>query len=176
MIVLVIGGSASGKSAYAEDYLVSISGEKKKYYIAAMRVYNEECEKRIERHRRLRAGKGFSTIEQPVDIQKAVEKMEGGERTAILECISNLTANEMFSDTEPKTGDETVEKIVNDVAALAEEVDHLVIVGNKFLEDGETYDDTTMRYIETMERVNEKLAGISDEVVEITAGIPTVVK
>ena len=112
MITLIIGGSGSGKSGYAEDYMISVSEGKKKYYMAAMRVYDAEGEKKIERHRMLRKGKGFSTIEQPVDIGKATGKMEDGERTALLECISNLTANEMFAGQVPETEEAVVEKIV----------------------------------------------------------------
>ena len=65
MITLVLGGSGSGKSAYAEHLL---DGKTNKYYIATMQVYDAEGEKKVARHRRLRAGKGFVTMEQPRDI------------------------------------------------------------------------------------------------------------
>ena len=96
MMTLIIGGSGSGKSAYAEDYTISLSEDRKKYYIATMQIYDEEGKRKVERQRMLRGGKGFSTIEQPIDIGKAAEKMEDGERTALFECIYNLTANDMF--------------------------------------------------------------------------------
>lgn len=176
MITLIIGGSGSGKSAYAEDYMISHSEEKKKYYIATMQVYDAEGERKIERHRMLRSGKGFSTIEQSVDIEKAVEKMEAGKGTALLECISNLTANEMFAGEEPKTEEVVVEKIMKGIKTLSKELTHLVIVSNNVFEDGNVYDNTTMTYIRAMGRINEKLAGIADEVVEVVVGIPMVVK
>ena len=176
MITLIIGGSGSGKSAYAEDYMISLSEEKKKYYIATMQVYDAEGERKIERHRMLRSGKGFSTIEQSVDIEKAVEKMEAGKGTALLECISNLIANEMFAGEEPKTEEVVVEKIMKGIKTLSKELTHLVIVSNNVFEDGNVYDNTTMTYIRAMGRINEKLAGIADEVVEVVVGIPMVVK
>lgn len=52
MITLVLGGSGSGKSAYAEHLL---DGKTNKYYIATMQVYDAEGEKKVARHRRLRA-------------------------------------------------------------------------------------------------------------------------
>ena len=61
MITLVTGGSGSGKSAYAESLLYSCEGIR--YYIATMQIYDAEGEKKVERHRKLRAGKGFLTIE-----------------------------------------------------------------------------------------------------------------
>ena len=65
MIHLVIGGSGSGKSEFAENLL---EDSQRKYYIATMQVYEEEGRKKVARHRRLRAGKGFQTIEQPRDM------------------------------------------------------------------------------------------------------------
>ena len=176
MMTLIIGGSGSGKSAYAEDYMVSISEDRKKYYIATMQIYDEEGKRKVERHRMLRGGKGFSTIEQPVDIGKAAEKMEAEDRTALLECISNLTANEMFLGEIPGTEEVITEKIVGEIAVLNRELTHLVIVSNNVFEDGNVYDKTTMAYIRAMGRINQKLAEMADEVVEVVVGIPIVIK
>lgn len=176
MIMLIIGGSGSGKSAYAEDYMISLSQEKKKYYIATMQVYDTEGRQKVERHRRLRSGKGFSTIEQPTDIEKAVEKMEAGKGMALLECISNLTANEMFAQGVTLAEDAVANKIVKGIETLSKELIHLVIVSNNVFEDGKTYDKNTMAYIRAMGRINEKLAELADEVVEVVVGIPLVVK
>ena len=176
MMALIIGGSGSGKSAYAEDYMVSISEDRKKYYIATMQIYDEEGKRKVERHRMLRGGKGLSTIEQPVDIGKAAEKMEAEDRTALLECVSNLTANEMFSGEVPGTEEAITEKIVGGIAVLNRELTHLVIVSNNVFEDGNVYDKTTMAYIRAMGRINQKLAEMADEVVEVVVGIPIVIK
>lgn len=176
MMTLIIGGSGSGKSAYAEDYISSLSEEKKKYYIAAMQVCDAESEKKVERHRLLRSGKGFCTIEQPRGIQEAAEKMEEGERTALLECISNLTANEMFAKEVPETEEDVAERIIDGITSLDKKLTHLVIVSNNVFEDGKVYDKATMAYIRAMGRINEKLAEMADEVIEVVAGIPVAVK
>lgn len=176
MMTLIIGGSGSGKSAYAEDYTISLSEDRKKYYIATMQIFDEEGKRKVERHRMLRGGKGFSTIEQPIDIGKAAEKMEDGERTALLECISNLTANEMFLEEVPGTEEVITEKIVGEIAVLNRELTHLVIVSNNVFEDGNVYDKTTMAYIRAMGRINQKLAEMADEVVEVVVGISIVIK
>lgn len=176
MMILIIGGSGSGKSAYAEDYMTSVSKEMQKYYIATMQVYDAEGKAKIERHRMLRRGKGFATIEQPTDIGEATGKMETGEKTALLECISNLTANEMFGGEIPETEEAVTEKIVKGIESLNKELTHLVIVSNNVFEDGNVYDKTTMAYIRAMGRINEKLAEMADEVVEVVVGIPLAVK
>ena len=42
MMILVIGGSGSGKSSYAEEVVCSVSEEDmKKYYLATMQVFDE---------------------------------------------------------------------------------------------------------------------------------------
>lgn len=182
MMILVIGGSGSGKSAYAEQLAVSFSRRDhfgkpmRNYYLATMRIWDEEGQKKADRHRQLRSGKGFLTIEQPAAVHRALEKMEAGERTVLLECISNLTANEMFSEEEPKPAAETVEAVVKSVALLKAQTTHLVVVSNNVFEDGVSYDGTTMEYIRAMGSINRKLAEMAEQAVEVVVGIPVILK
>ena len=62
MMHLVTGASASGKSAYAEDLLADAMSVNK-YYIATMRPWGTEGAARVKKHRAMREGKGFQTIE-----------------------------------------------------------------------------------------------------------------
>lgn len=208
MITLITGGSGSGKSAYAEKYICHASNEKgckEKYYIATMHVFDDEGQRKIERHRRLRAGKGFITIEQPRDIKKAVEKLQSENclktgRSALLECMSNLVANEMFppvdvsgmqaAEAKKETLDDpenmkdydtaqisrVSKKVLKEVSILSENVAELVIVTNNVFEDGVSYDQSTMNYIKAMGIVNRGLAAMAESVVEVVAGIPVTVK
>lgn len=179
MMVLVTGGSGSGKSAYAEEYISALSEGCKKYYIATMQAFDKEGRDRIERHRKMRSGKGFCTIEQPLNVEKAFQKSEdspGNEKTAILECVSNLTANEMFAGERRVSCPEVTEKIVRGVERLKKELKHIVIVTNNVFEDGIVYDEATTEYLKAMGSINERLAEIADRVVEVVVGIPVVVK
>ena len=196
MMVLVVGGSGSGKSSYAEKTAVSLAQESvkeitklentslsdfklrtaKKYYLATMQVFDDEGRKKVEKHRNLRDGKGFFTIEQPTRISGALEKMEDGERTVLLECISNLTANEMFSEEKAKTQMQVTENVIRDIKMLKEQTNHFVVVSNNVFEDGITYDETTTEYIQAMGKINQKLAALADRVVEVVAGIPVILK
>lgn len=189
MITLVLGGSGSGKSAYAEHLL---DGKTNKYYIATMQVYDAEGEKKVARHRRLRAGKGFVTIEQPRDIgevdfsKRAQQAMEPPDRAgqnvterprcALLECMSNLVANEMFAENKIRLRDEVTAQILDGIEALNRQLEHLLIVTNNVFEDGISYEETTAEYIEVMGQVNERLAAMADTVIEVVAGIPVVWK
>ena len=155
MITLVLGGSGSGKSAYAEHLL---DGKTNKYYIATMQVYDAEGGKKVARHRRLRAGKGFVTMEQP------------------RECMSNLVANEMFSGADIISEDVVVGHILQGIKSLSAKVDELVIVSNNVFEDGISYDATTQAYIRALGRINTGVAALADTVTEVVVGIPVPVK
>ena len=103
MLTVIAGMSASGKSAYAEKRALELADGGALYYVATMEPYGEEGQRRIERHRRLRAGKGFQTIECCRHIEKAadgIDAAERGEATVLVECLSNLLANEMFPPAE----------------------------------------------------------------------------
>lgn len=190
MMVLVIGGSGSGKSAYAESLTDDLmkrdtdgklderSGVEKcrKYYLATMKIVDEEGRKKVEQHRSLRSGKGFDTVEQSTDIHRAVEKMGAGERSVLLECLSNLTANEMFSGEEPAEAAQVVEKIMRGLETLKAQTAHLIVVTNNVFEDGIVYEEAVMEYIRAMGKLNRWLADLADQVVEVVAGIPVVIK
>lgn len=179
MVTLIIGGSGSGKSAYAEEYAVSRSGGGKRYYIATMRAGDRESLAKIARHRKARSGKGFITVEQPVSIEKAAEKTERfakNENTALLECVSNLTANEMFSGEKPEPVGRTADRIVRGIERMCRDFGNTVIVTNNVFEDGNRYGAATEAYMKAMGDINRRLAAMADEVIEVTAGIPVVIK
>lgn len=178
MIILITGGSGSGKSAYAEEYITELSEDCRKYYIATMQVFDKEGQRKVLRHREMREGKGFWTIEQPADIEEAGQRLADcdEECTALLECMSNLVANEMFGKALPKKSGIVTEKIIRGVEKLSGKFKHLVIVTNNVFEDGIVYDEATMEYIKAMGVINVRLAEMADKVIEVVVGIPVIVK
>lgn len=201
MIALVIGGSGSGKSAYAEQMAVKAAGNGSLYYVATMQVYDEEGKKKVERHQKMREGKGFLTIEQPRRLKEAAkkvatEKVSAGKVAAgkvaaervpagkivLLECMSNLVANEMFSEENlSAVMDEAKIKqlsheIISGVTALQDSCDILIIVTNQIFEDGIRYDASTMDYIRLLGDINRQIAERAEQVVEVVAGIPIFIK
>ncbi len=191
MITLVTGGSGSGKSSMAE-LLMEESPCAVKYYLATMYFGgDEESRKKIERHRNLRMGKGFHTIERPLDICRAAEEMgtePPEERGVLLECLSTLTANEMFREALPEQSEEaimeemskrtetTAEKILRDIGLLKAAAGDLVIVSDNVFEDGVQYDAGTQAYLKALAKILRELAARADRVVEVVAGIPMWVK
>lgn len=197
MIFLVLGSPDSGKSEKAESLVMEISGDGKRYYIATMIPFGEEGKKRVAKHRAMREGKGFVTIEYPVRVHEIITRIDDpDESTCLLECMSNLVGNEMHETsyaedprllatdkdvlkTSDKAGllgenstegeEELVDYIIGSVMKLAEQVRNLVIVANSFPMEDEGYDDETKRYVRVTERVNEELMKRVDKVYEISA-------
>ncbi len=170
MFTLVIGGSASGKSEYAEQ-LVTSSGVFPRYYIATMQPFGEEGQARIRRHRALRAQKRFETVERYTGLSGLILPQTGA---ALLECIGNLTANELFS--ESGAGEQTVSAVVNGVEGLIRSTKELVVVTNDVFSDGVVYDPSTENYRVKLAEINRALAARADCVVEVVCGLPLYLK
>jgi adenosylcobinamide kinase/adenosylcobinamide-phosphate guanylyltransferase len=170
MLKLITGGSSNGKSEYAENIIVS-SGIFPRYYIATMEVYDEESEKRVEKHRKARAEKGFETIE----CQSGLARLSIPKGSAVLlECMSNLAANEMFGSAGK---DGAKERILSGVNMLLESSALLVIVTNELFSDGINYgDDLTQEYLSVLAEINRELAKRAEEVYELVCNIPVVWK
>lgn len=173
MFALITGGSGSGKSEYAEDLAVMLSKETglPLYYIATMKPFGEEGSRRVERHRKLRQGKGFFTIEHYVNLKRLKLPKEG---VVLLECLSNLTANEMFET--DGAGKRTPEELLLGIRQIRSGSRHLIVVTNDIFSDGITYDKTTEQYQRYLGWINRELAGEADEVTEVVCGIPLQLK
>ena len=177
MLIMVTGGSGSGKSAFAEQRAVSLAGGGPLIYLATMQVYGEEGKRKVEHHRQLRRGKGFVTIEQPDRVDRAEPEEDA---TVRLECMSNLTANVMFSQ-EPS--EETVygreeawRRILRQIDVLYSKCRHLVIVTGEVFSDGIVYEEGTMDYIRQLGEVNRHIGRKADEAWEVVYGIPMALK
>jgi adenosylcobinamide kinase/adenosylcobinamide-phosphate guanylyltransferase len=165
MIVLVTGGSGSGKSTWAEKLVASLPNENR-VYIATMQVYDAESVKRVERHRAQRADKGFRTIECEKDLASADI---ADSSVVLLEDLVNLMANEMFDG-----GD--VSRIVPALCDLAARCSHLIMVTNDLFSDGETYTESTQEYLRVLSGINAHAAVLADCVCEVVYSIPIALK
>ena len=170
MFLVITGGSGSGKSAYAEQCVLDF-GPAERIYIATMYPFDEECDRRIKRHREMRRQKQFSTLECYTGLKTADIPEDS---VVLLECMSNLTANEMYQ--EGGAGGQTVEEILAGICYLLKRVRHLVVVTNEIFSDGIDYDPETMRYQSYLGQINSEMGRMADQVTEVVYGIPITVK
>lgn len=167
MVILILGGSASGKSAFAESAAVKLGG--RRLYAATMQPFDSECEARIARHREMRREKQFDTWEIYRGLREA--EIPAGYGTVLLECLSNLLANEMYGP-EGWAGGDLVPRILEGLSRLAGAAGNLVVVSNEVFADGDRYDPETLQYMEFLGELNRRLAARADAVVEVVNGLP----
>ena len=114
----------------------------------------------------MRAGKGFATVECPVNLAGAV--LPAG-CAALLEDLSNLTANEFFG---PQGREGAFDRVLSGVERAAEQAALLVVVTNELFSDGMDYDPETLAYLDVLARLNRAVARRADRVYEVVCGIP----
>lgn len=166
MFTFIIGGSASGKSEYAEQHVLTLGGPR--IYIATLEPWDDECRKRILKHQNARARRGFQTIE----CYRGLDRLTVPEGSNILlDGLGNLVAGELYSPDGQGT-----EAILAGVEHLLGRCGHLTIVADEVFSGGKDYEGDTLRYLREMGRLHCDLAARADRVVEILCGVPNVLK
>lgn len=180
-LILVYGGSGSGKSAWAEQALLAEAARSpggRAIYLATMEGTSPEAAARIARHRAMRsahgeaAGRQFLTLERTVDIGSTAI-LDGD--FVLLEDLGNLLANEIWSPEGAGPAD-AVDKISAGLSSLRERAELLVIVSNQVFSDGASYDPDTLSYIRGLGTLHRRLAAQAEQVVEAVCGIPVFIK
>ena len=168
MLILVTGGAASGKSAHAERILCERTAAGSRLYLATMQPFGEAAHMRMLRHHALRAGKGFETIERYTSLASMIlPKMYDG---ILVECMSTLLANEMF--TPGAAGVDAVSAILQAIDALyLNQCRDMVIVTNEIFSDAENYSEQTIQYMRMLAKINQALSQKADVVVYSVCGI-----
>ena len=169
MLTLVVGGSASGKSAFAER--LAVQSGLPRFYVATMRVWDAESEKRVARHRAMRREKRFETLECPLHLEKLDMPARG---TALLEDMGNLAANELYDP--DGAGENAAAAILRGIENIAQQCENLILVSNEVFSGGADYAGDTDRYLRTLAAVNNAAAARADAVVRVVCGIPVYYK
>lgn len=168
MLALILGGSGSGKSEYAEQFIMNLL-HKPRIYIATMQPFDEEGRLRVIKHRKMRAEKEFETIERYSGL---AELLLPKDSAILLECMSNLVANEMYVTGYQEK--DVVDEVLRGIEAVKQQTKHFVIVSNNVFEDGIEYEEETSKYLSFLGKVNQNIASIADVVVEVIHGIPMI--
>ena len=176
MMTLVIGSSNSGKSSLAEQLCLE-TGDERRYYLATMQVLGPEGEARVQRHRAMREGKGFVTLERPLLVDRAILEMEDPEHcTVLLECVANLVGNTMHEAASifPKEAHEEAaearfaDRVTAELVQLSAGVHHLIAVTDEYPAESPDYDAETRQYVRLLALVNERLKKTADRVLLVS--------
>ncbi len=167
MFVLVIGGAASGKSEYAEGLILQ-AGPMPRYYLATMEPMDGECRARIEKHRAMRAEKGFRTVERYTDLAGVRLPAPGA---VLLEDLGNLAANELYSPAGAGPAG-ALDAILKGIDSLRAGCRALVVVSNEIFACGRDYAAGTESYLKLLADAHRALAARADRVCEVVCGLP----
>ena len=172
MRVFICGGAGAGKSAFAEGLAQKLGG--RLVYVATMPVVSDEDKAKVERHHRLRAGKGFVTIERPGVLSDLPDNGE----TMLVECLSTHVANMMFnpSTDSGQSADHWIKVLKAELAPLLKRKGNTIFVSLEITSDGTTYSPETEAYKSVLTAINRYLVQSSDAAFEVVCGIPVKIK
>jgi adenosylcobinamide kinase/adenosylcobinamide-phosphate guanylyltransferase len=91
-LTLVLGGARSGKSRHAQ--ILAMATPPPWTYVATAQALDEEMGERIAKHKAAR-GDGWSTIEEPIELARAVAEAPGS-APVVVDCITLWLSNMML--------------------------------------------------------------------------------
>jgi adenosylcobinamide kinase/adenosylcobinamide-phosphate guanylyltransferase len=165
-LTLVLGGARSGKSRYAEGLIAATPPPW--VYVATAQGQDAEMAERIAHHRKRRRD-GWHTIEEPHDLEGAIDAAQAG-AAVLVDCLTLWLTNRMLAEADMEVETGRLE------AALARRSGLTVLVSNE-VGSGIVPDNTLARRFRDLQgRLNQRLADRADRVVLVVAGLPLIVK
>lgn len=165
-LTLVLGGARSGKSALAERLTLGAGPDP--LYIATAEAWDEEMRARIARHRDDRAGRGWQTLEEALDLPGALAR--AGARPVLVDCLTLWLSNHLLADSH----------LEHEVDALLEALDRrrapCVLVANEVGLGIVPENALARRFRDAAGRLNQRIAAQAGTVVFVAAGLPMVLK
>jgi adenosylcobinamide kinase / adenosylcobinamide-phosphate guanylyltransferase len=163
---LVIGGAASGKSAFAER-LLRASG-KHLVYIATADAHDDEMRVKIVAHQTQR-GAGWTTVEAPLDIATPLIEAEPGS-AVLVDCATLWLSNHLIAESDISTEETRLLKALHacqaPVVVVSNEVGHGIVPATAL----------GRHFRNAQGRLNQSLAARAELVVTVIAGLPLVLK
>lgn len=166
-ITMVIGGAASGKSDFAEQLVIGTGLPR--VYIATAQAFDAEMSAKIARHQKVRSGLGWHTIEEPVDLPNALSAV--ADKTAVLlDCATVWLSNLLLA------GADIAHESDQLFSQLPRQTGPVVIVTNAVGQGIVPENKMARAFVELQGRFNQRLAQNAGLVVQVTAGLPLVLK
>ena len=164
MLVVLLGGARSGKSAYAESLARRHDGTVTYVATAPHIEGDDDLEARIARHRADRPA-GWSTIEDELDLAEALTR--AGDSFVVLDCLTTWTGNVLFhgrSETEALAAADAAIAIATARPATT------VVVSNEVGMGIVPADELSRSYRDLLGRVNQRWVAAADRALLLVAG------
>lgn len=175
-LILVTGGSRSGKSAHAQRLAESLPGPRG--YLATCPVVDAETAARVRLHREARDAALWETIEEPLDLAGAIGR-GGAYRVLLVDCLT-LWVNNLLYEAERRgerfTEEATILRCREVIAACKSFAGTVIFVTNE-VGMGIVPDNAAARlFRDCAGRCNQLIAAAAAEVLFVVSGIPVRVK
>lgn len=165
-LTLVLGGAASGKTAWAERLVLGAGAQP--VYLATAQAWDAEMQAKIARHRESR-GTGWHTIEAPLNLAAPLGDT-GADQTILLDCATLWLSNHLLAEHDLATECEELLRALGNCQAC------VVVVTNE-VGAGIVPDNAMARqFRQAQGEFNQRLAEAADLVVAVMAGLPLVLK
>ncbi len=172
-IILVTGGTRSGKSTFAEEYVKQYGANIA--YIATANIFDGEMKDRIAQHKARRLP-SWTTLEAPFDAERVLKNCDKYQ-AVLFDCISLYISN-IFCLPPNNNHSLTLkaEQALTSIQLLldaAKELAKPVIFVTNEVGDGIIPDNALARcYRDTAGLCNQKIAKLADEAYFVVAGLP----
>ena len=174
MRVFISGGCKNGKSTFAQKLAKNQAKAGKLYYIATMVSSDSEDDERIRRHQQERDGWGFTTVEQPKNIEEILIKCDKS-GTFLLDSLTALLANEMFSQ-DGDFDEKSCERVKAGLARVLDKIKNIVVVSDYIYSDAFIFDPLTETYRKSLAALDRLAADKCEMVVEVASSQVYVLK
>jgi adenosylcobinamide kinase/adenosylcobinamide-phosphate guanylyltransferase len=165
-LTLVLGGARSGKSRHAE---MLIEAHGRGLYLATAEPGDAEMAERIAQHR-ARRGASWTTREEPLELAAALIRDARADRPILVDCLTLWLSNLMLAG---RDLDGATHGLVDALGVLAGPV---VLVSNEVGLGIVPDSALARRFRDAAGRLNQAVAGVCQQVVLVTAGLPLILK
>ena len=165
-LTFILGGAASGKSAYAE--LLCTQSGRAKIYIATAQVFDDEMGAKVAKHLDQR-GTDWTTIEAPLHVASAL-KTASAVDVVLVDCATLWLTNVILGDHD--LGVQTDELLTALTSCMAP----VIIVSNEVGQGIVPDNALSRRFRNAQGQLNQNIAARADAVVAVMAGLPLVLK
>ena len=166
-VVLITGGSRSGKSSYAEKLALDLS--ENPVYLATARIWDEEFRERVRRHQ-ARRGPQWTNIEE----EKYLSRHDLSGRVVVVDCLT-LWCTNFFFDLESDV-DRALEAAKAEFDRFTAQDATFLFVTNEIGLGGTSDNEIQRKFTDLQGWMNQYAASRADEVILMVSGIPVKIK
>lgn len=171
-LVLVIGGARSGKSSFAEKYVLNYGS--KCAYIATAEILDDEMAERVKQHQLRRKNNRWVNFEAPYNAEQMVAQAGEAADCILFDCLTLYLSNLMYGKNAPNSFEDKCVYVKNEVDKLitaARSTNKTVVFVSNDVGSGIVPDNQMAReYRDVAGWLNQQVGCEADSVFYVIAG------